>query len=81
MSIIINNFVKYLTESFEKVFAETVLLGLRGCGEQQADHLQTTVKSRDFKTALNTMGEVTFQVDLSFAIVMKSLLDKKEFAA
>lgn len=38
---ILDNFIKYLGETFEKVYAETVLFGMK-------DESETTIRSRDF---------------------------------
>jgi hypothetical protein len=62
--------------SFEKVFAEIVL---ESFSRETDSHNQITVKAEDFKTALNSMGKITFKLDLSFAYLMQSQLDKDTY--
>ena len=49
--------------NYEKVFAETVLLGVR-------EETGAKITPKDFGKALDTMGKLTFQIDLGFAFVM-----------
>lgn len=73
MSVILQNFTEYLSKSFEKVFAEIVLNGFQ---RHDSHHKQAQIRADDFKTALNSMGKITFQIDLSFAYLMHSYLDQ-----
>ena len=74
MSIIFKNFTGYLSKCFEKVFAEVVMHGFHS---DETHHKQTKVRADDFKEALESMGKMTFKIDLSFAYLFYEQITPK----
>ena len=77
--VIINNFVRYLTESLKIAFSESVLKGLRSPEDLRVQ--KSLLQKKDFVQAVQAMGEVSFSVDLSFMVLFRNHIDKHVFAS
>ena len=65
----------FLQGSFDKIFAEVTLIGCRNIFDE---HKPNQIQLKDFKQALNSMGEINFKIDMSFAYLLFCLIDKEK---
>lgn len=77
---IVENFILYLKQSYNKLFSETVLLSINTVSSETEDKIdQSYLTEKDFEQTLKSMSESKFTIDISFFALLVQCIDKEKF--